>query len=156
MAKGSTSVITYKEFADMSYHELHQKLKEMIGQAQRLSVLFNAVERVNLLPALQAMHDKVAQPGKRGEPDPKKPTWEEECRSLGITPELVRQWKHRTQTETDIRHLLGDKPNKPGEPAKDNNAMAAKHLQQLCQLVLNGDEIRAEQFALAVAERYGF
>ena len=60
MAKGSTSVITYEEFADMNYHELHRKLKEMIGQAQRLSVLFNAVERVNLLPALQAMHDKVA------------------------------------------------------------------------------------------------
>ena len=128
----------------------------MIGQAQRLSVLFNGVERVNLLPALQAMHDKVAQPGKRGEPDPNKPTWEEECRTLGITPELVRQWKRRTQTETDIRHLLGDKPNKPGKRVEEKNAMAAKHLQQLCDLVLNGDEIHAEQFALGVAERYGF
>ena len=95
------AVLTYKQFADMSYQEQHRTLKEMLGQAQRLSVWFNAVERVNLLPALQAMHDKVPQPGRR-EPNPDQSTWEQECRSLGIEPEQVRQWKRRTQAYTDI------------------------------------------------------
>ena len=49
-------VLAYRQFAGMSYQELHGKLKEMIERAQRLSVVFNAVERVNLVPALKAMH----------------------------------------------------------------------------------------------------
>ena len=152
-------VPTYKQYADMSYQELHRELKHMLGRAQHLSVQFEAVERVNLLPALQAMHDKVAQPGRRGEPNPRTPTWEEECRSLGITPELVRQWRRRIQAEFDIRHLLGEEPNKPGKRVEDKNALAAKHLQQLCRLVLSdreGDDVRAEQLAAALAERYGY
>lgn len=148
-------VLTYKQFADMSYQELHRTLKEMLGRAQRLSVWFNAVERVNLLPALQAMHDKVAQPGRR-EPNPGQPTWEQECRSLGITPEQVRRWKRRTQADTDIRHLIGEEPNPPGKRVEDRNAQAAQHLAQLCKLVLDGDEEHAERLAAALAERYGF
>ena len=148
-------VLTYKQFGDMSYRELHRTLKEMLGQAQRLSVWFNAVERVNLLPALKAMHDKVAQPGRR-QPNPDQPTWEQECRSLGITPEQVRQWKRRTQADTDIRHLLGEQPNIPGKHIEDRNALAAKHLAQLCKFVLDGNDVPAEQLAAALAERYGF
>jgi hypothetical protein len=149
-------VLAYKQFAEMSYDHLHHKLKEMIERAQRLSVVFNAVERVNLLPALQAMHDKVAQPGRR-ERDPNQPTWDDECRSLGIAPEQVRQWRRRTQAETDIRHPLGEERNPPpGKRAEDRNAQAAKHLAQLCTLVLNGEEEQAERLAAALAERYGF
>src|SRR6516164_5588062 len=148
-------VLTYKQFADMSYQELHRTLKEMLGQAQRLSVWFNAVERVNLLPALQAMHDKVAQPGRR-EPNPAQPTWEQECRSLGITPEQVRQWKRRPQADTDIRHLIGEERNPPGKRVEDRNARAAQHLAQLCKLVLDGDDEHAERLAAALAECYGF
>lgn len=149
-------VLTYKQFANMSYRELHRKLKDMLGQAQRLSVWFNAAERLNLLPALQAMHDKVAQPGRRAEANPHTPTWEQECRSLGITPEQVRQWKRRTQADTDIRHLLGEEPNPPGKRVEDRNAQAANHLAQLCKLVLDDDDVHAEQLAAALAERYGF
>ena len=101
-------VLTYRQFLEMSYGELLRTLKDMLKQAQRLSVWFNAAERVNLLPALQAMHDKVAQPGKRSEPNADKPTWEQVCRILGITPGQVRMWKQRTQTDTDLRHLLGE------------------------------------------------
>ena len=140
----------------MSYEELLRTLKEMLKQAQRLSVWFNAAERVNLLPALQAMRDKVAQPGRREEPDPNKPTWEQVCRILGITPAQVRMWKQRTQTDTDIRHLLGEQPNKPGKSTEATNAQAVKHLEALCKSVLEGDDRRAEQLAAAIAERYGF
>ena len=102
------------------------------------------------LPALQAMHDKVAQPGRRGEPNSERPNWEDECRSLGLTPEIVRQWKRRTQADTDIRHLLGEEPKKPGKGAtEDRNALAAKHLEQICRAVLNGDDILAEKLASA-------
>jgi hypothetical protein len=149
-------VLAYKQFADMSYQGLHRKLKEMIERAQQLSVSINAVARVNLLPALQAMHDKVAQPGRR-ERNPNQPTWDDECRMLGITPEQVRQWKRRTQTDTDIRHLLGEMPNKPGKgKSEDRIALAAKHLEMICKSVLDGDEKRAEQLAMAFAERHGF
>jgi hypothetical protein len=52
------------------------------------------------------MHDKVAWPGRRIV-DPAKPN----LRSiLGITPDLVRMCRMRTQANTDIRHLLGENP----------------------------------------------
>ena len=150
-----SAVKTKKEFSEMSYAELHRELKRMLGQAKRMTIWFNAVERVNLLPALMAMKEKVAQPGRR-EPDPTKPNWEDECRSLGITPEMVRQWKTRTQVETDIRHLLGEEPSKSGRHTPDPNARAMKHLADICKAVLTGDEMRAEQLAASFAERYGF
>jgi hypothetical protein len=102
------------------------------------------------------MHEKVAQPGRRT-PDPNQPNWEDECRSLGITPELVRQWKRRTQAETDIRHLLGKEDQRPGKKTSSEvNAQALKDLERICRTVLGGDEIVAEQMALALAERYKF
>jgi transposase-like protein len=149
-------VLTYKQLSELTYEELFRKAKEMLKQEQRLVNWFNAAARVDLLPILQALHDQVAQPGRRGEPDPNKPNWEQVCRLLGITPELVRQWKRRTQTDTDIRHLLGEEDNKPGTRVEDKNALATKHLQQLCSLVLSGDDIQAERLATAIVERYGF
>ena len=148
---------TKKEFAEMTYSELHRELKKMLGQAKRMTVWFNAVERVNLLPALLAMKEKVAQPGRR-EPDPNKPNWEDECRSLGITPDIVKKWKQRTQTESDIRHLIGEEPNRPAPRSSDsvNGALAVKHLQDLCKAVLEDDTTKAESMALTLIERYGF
>jgi hypothetical protein len=150
-------VKTYKQYADMPYLELHNELRRMLQQAQRLSIWFNAEERLNLLPALQAMHDMVAQPGRRTDRrESTDPTWEDECRSLGITPELVRQWKRRTQADTDIRHLLGEEPSRPGERGAASNAQAVQHLQAICTAVLRGDDLKAERLAAAFAERYGF
>jgi hypothetical protein len=95
--------LTHKQFKELGYDKLHSELKKMLAQARRMTLWFNAAERRNLLPALFAMKELVAQPGRR-EPDPSKPNWEDECRLLGITPEVVRQWKSRTAAETDIRH----------------------------------------------------
>ena len=103
-------VPTYKEFAEMTYEQPHRTLKKMLSEAQHLSISIDAVQRLKLLSALQAMRDKVAQPGRRGEPNPNKPSWEDECRMLGISPEVVRQWRRRTQVNDDIRHLLGEEP----------------------------------------------
>jgi hypothetical protein len=120
-------------------------------------VWFNAAERTNLLPALQAMHDLVAQPGRR-EFNPDQPNWEDECRLLGVTPEMVRQWKCRTAAETDIRHLLGEGDKPPGK--KDSrtarNAQAVKHLYTLVTAVSDGDDKQVEKLAAAFAEYYGF
>jgi hypothetical protein len=38
----------------------------------------------------------------------------------------------------------------------DRNALAVKHLEQICRAVLNGDDIVAEKLASAIVERYGF
>ena len=63
----------------------------------------------------------------------------------------VRQWRRRIQAEFDIRHLLGEEPNKGGgKRVEDKNALAAEHLQKLCKLVLSdreGDDERAQQLA---------
>ena len=143
----------------MSYEQLLATLKDMLAQAKRVNVWFSAIERVNLLPALQAMHDKVARPGQRidrGERDPAQPNWSDVCRSLGISPDLVRVWRQRTQAHTDIRHLLGEQPPTPRISPGQRNREAVRHLQVLVTTVLNGDEQQAEAVALALAERYGF
>jgi hypothetical protein len=147
-------VLTYQQYADMGFEELLKALKAMLAQAGRMVTWFNKSERINLLPALQAMHDKVAQPGRRI-PDPSKPNWEDVCRMLGITPNLVKQWKYLTQTETDIRHLLGEQPPQ-AKRTSANHTEALRHLQELVTAVLNGDEERAEVIASALAERYEF
>ena len=155
MARREKQALTYQQFADMSYDELLKELKGMLGQARRINVWFSVIERVNLLPALQAMHDKVARPGRRN-PDPNKPNWEDICRILGITPDVVRMWRMRTQANTDIRHLLGEQPPKPKVSQEQMNKEALKHLQQLVTAVLTGDDEQAEAIAAALAERYGF
>jgi hypothetical protein len=148
------SQLTYKEFKEMGYERLHRELKKMLAQAERMTKWFNAAERINLLPALQAMHDLVAKPGQR-EPDPTKPNWEDECRLLGITPEQVRQWKSRTASETDIRHLLGERPKEPGAPPESISHIK-RHLEDLARAVLDGNDDRAERLAAMAAEMYRF
>jgi hypothetical protein len=56
-------MLTYKEYAEMTYREPHRELQHMVSQARRLSTVFNASARLRLLPALQAMHDKVCAAG---------------------------------------------------------------------------------------------
>ena len=155
MPRPKQPVLTYRKFSQMSYEELLEKLKEMLAQAQRLTAWFNAGERLKLLPALQAMHDKVAQPGRRV-PDPDKPNWADVCRILGLTPDLIKKWKQRTQTETDIHHLLGEDFRKSAKGKPDDPQALKKQLGLLCTAVLNGEEERAEQLAMALSERYGF
>jgi hypothetical protein len=65
-------------------------------------------------------------------------------------------WRHRIQTDMDIRHLLWDKPNHKGKNAENSHSVAAKHLELLSKAVLEGDDLRAEHLAAALAERYGF
>jgi hypothetical protein len=108
------------------------------------------------------MHDKVAQPGKRRDltgPDPKQPNWEDVCRILGITPDIVRVWRMRTAANTDIRHLLGEEERRKQKQEKARAATAAEVLRQLQLLVtavLNGEDEAAEAIAAALAERYEF
>jgi hypothetical protein len=144
-----------QDFQRMDYPQLHRELKKMLAQAQRVITWFDSAERKNLLPALQAMHDLVAQPGRR-EPDPSKPNWADECQILGITPEMVRQWKSRTATETDIRRLVGEEPTQPRRSPQDRNREAVQTLQRLAQAVLEGKDEDAEHIAQFAAERYGF
>jgi hypothetical protein len=148
-------VLTYKQYADMTYDELYRILKEKFRQAQRISLWFGELERLGVLVALTAMHDKVAQPGRRI-PNPNQPNWEDVCRSLGITPNLVRVWRCRTQANTDIRHLLGEQPAKPGGRQADGNSQIRHHLAELCREVLYGEDEQAERIAMELVERYGF
>jgi hypothetical protein len=131
------------------------KLKKMLAQAQPLVLWFNSDERAKLLPALQAMHELTAQPGRR-EPIPDQPNCEEGYIMLGLTPELVRQWKRGTGAEQDLRILLGEKPTKKVQSQADRNAHAVKHLEELVRAVHDGDDDKAERLTAAFADYYGF
>ena len=149
--------LSYGEYKALGYQKLHKQLTKMLAQTHRISQWFDAGERLNLLPALMAMRDLTAKPGRREPNASPMPDWTEECYLLGISANVVRQWKHRTAAETDIRHLLGEEPNTPKRTGGGNaNADAVKHLQRLVRAIVNGSEEEAERLALAIAERYGF
>ena len=145
---------TVEQFKALGYDKLHKELVRMIGQSKRIAVWFDEGERTHLLPALVAMRDLVAQPGRR-EPDPDKPSWQEECLRLGITPELVRQWKTRTASEQQIRRMLGEEPKVSARGAGREDVVKLKrHLEALAQAVLDGQEEKAEALAQAAADEY--
>ena len=149
--------LSYGEYKALGYERLHKQLKKMLAQTHRISRWFDAGERLNLLPALMAMRDLTAKPERREPNSSTVPDWTEECYLLGISANVVRQWKHRTAAETDIRHLLGEETSIPKSGGGTNtNSDAVKHLQRLVQAVVNGSEKEAERLALAIAERYGF
>jgi hypothetical protein len=142
-------------FEQMDYHELHKELMRLIKQSARTMRWFNVEKRDYLLPALAAMQKKVSQPGRRF-PTSGMPDWQEECRLLGITAELVRKWKQRTASETDIRKMLGETEYQQHLKQKAPPSAELLQLQRLCEAVLAGEEKAAERIANRCAEVYGF
>jgi hypothetical protein len=147
--------LSQKQYAELGYTKLHAELKRMLAQAERITKMFNAGSRHRLLPALYAMRELTAAPGQRSDIEPR-PSWESECRLLGITAEQVRQWKHRTAAETDIRHLVGEERALREKNTAPSNARALAHLARLTAAVLDGNEVEAEKLAMAYQEVYGF
>jgi hypothetical protein len=147
--------LSQKQYVGLGYARLHAELKRMLAQAERITKMFNAGSRHRLLPALYAMRELTAAPGQRSDIEPDKPTWESECRLLGITAEQVRQWKHRTAAETDIRQLVGEERALRAK-TEPSNARALEHLARLTAAVLDGNEVEAEKLAMAYQEVYGF
>jgi hypothetical protein len=154
--KHSKSPLSQKQYAELGYARLHAELKRMLAQAERITKMFNVGSRVRLLPALYAMRELTAAPGQRSDIEPDEPSWESECRLLGITAEQVRQWKHRTAAETDIRHLVGEERALREKNIQPSNARALAHLARLTAAVLDGNEVEAEKLAAAYSEIYGF
>jgi hypothetical protein len=145
--------LTVKDYASLGYVKLHKEILTMVQEAERTTAQFNTDKQLCLLPALTAMKSLVAQPGRRfvvaGQP-----CWEDECRSLGLTAEQVRQWKKRTASETDIRALLGEEKNPPKQRAPALS-QEYRRMVMLAQAVVNGDEAKAEKIAQAIVEEYG-
>jgi hypothetical protein len=138
----------------MEYDELHRELKRLLKQAGRVMRWFNEDKRAQLLPALMAMKALVAQPGRRF-PREGVPTWEEECKKLGISADLVRKWKQRTGAEHDLRKLLGE-DEYTQRKHHETMTIDQRKLQRLCEAVLNGEQVLAERLAAAYVEEYGF
>src|SRR6202035_1571246 len=143
--------LTYTEYKSLGYEKLHEELLRMLQARRRMVVWFNAAERSNLLPALMAMRDIVAQRGRR-EIDPDRPSWAGECTRLGITPEVVRQWKFQTASEQDIRHLIEEEQRIPRRRKPPDQTK--RHLAALVQAIIDGDDKRAEQLAHRFQEMY--
>jgi hypothetical protein len=149
-----TRPLSQKQYMDLGYEKLHAELKRMLAQAERQVKWFNRDSRIRLLPALYAMRELTAAPGQRSDLEPGRPSWEKECLLLGITSEVVRQWKRRTASETDIRALIGEEMRQhPADPAA-RNALALQHLKRLTGAVLEGNDELAENLAVAFAELY--
>jgi hypothetical protein len=144
---------TVKDYASLGYEKLHKELLKMVEQAERSTVRFNTDKQLRLLPALTAMKSLVAQPGRRflvaGQPG-----WEDECRSLGLTAEQVRQWKKRTASDMSIGALLGEEKSQPKKCAP---AMTQEYrrMVMLAKAVVDGEEAKAEKIAQAIVEEYG-
>lgn len=146
-------LLTVKQYVEMGYEALHKELKRLVDHSKRDMVWLNKERAVQLLPALMAMQSMVAQPGRRN-PTLGKPDWNEECRLLGITAAQVRQWKHRTAAEMDIRHLLGEDDQEP-RTRQVPPSLELQKLQMLVRAVLENPDL-GERLALQIAEEYGF
>ena len=144
---------TVKDYASLGYDKLHRELLKMVQQAERSTIWFNSDKQLRLLPALTAMKSLVAQPGRRflvaGQPG-----WEDECRSLGLTAEQVRQWRKRTASDMSIGVLLGEERNGPKKrvPAITQEY---RRMVMLAKAVVDGEEAKAEKIAQAIVEEYG-
>jgi hypothetical protein len=145
--------LTVKNFASFGYDKLHKALLKMVQEAERTTVQFNTDKQLRLLPALTAMKGLVAQPGRRflvaGQPG-----WEDECRSLGLTAEQVRQWKKRTASDMSIGVLLGEEKNPPKRRAPAVT-QEYRRMVMLAKAVVDGEEAKAEKIAQAIVEEYG-
>ena len=124
----------------MGYPALHKEVAAMIGQAKRLVTWFGKAERWGLLPALTALQSLTAQPGRRI-PVPGVPAWQEECELLGITPEVVRQWRCRTQAEKDIRQMMGELPPRPHRSSPNQLEHYKQRLKLVVNKILTDDEL---------------
>jgi hypothetical protein len=143
-------------FLFMGYDRLHAELVRLLDAARETSISFAAMTQLEILPAIEALRELTAQPGRRI-PDPNKPSFSDALYSLGLTPEVVRTWRRRTAADEAIQDILalgGKKPNgKAAQRAKQ--ATAVKHLARLVETVLSGDESRAERLAMALNDLYG-
>jgi len=145
--------MTVKEYASFGYAKLHKELSKMVLEAERTTVRFNTDKQLRLLPALTAMKGLVAQPGRRylvaGQPG-----WEDECRSLGLTAEQVRQWRKRTASDMSLGVLLGEEKNPPKKRAPALT-QEYRRMVMLAKAVVDGEEAKADKIAQAIVEEYG-
>lgn len=143
-------------FLSMGYDGLHKELTRLLDAARETSISFAAMTQLEILPAIEALRELTAQPGRRV-PDPSRPSFSDALYSLGLTPEVVRTWRRRTESDREIEERLIGKPKKAtGKAAqRANSAAALKHLATLVNAVLNGDEDRAERLAMAINDFYG-
>jgi hypothetical protein len=142
-------------FLSMGYDGLHKELIRLLDAARETSISFAAMTQLEILPAIEALRELTAQPGRRV-PDPSRPSFSDALYSLGLTPEVVRTWRRRTAADEAIQDILlpgGKKPNgKAAQRAKQTTAV--KHLARLVETVLSGDESRAERLAMALNNLY--
>lgn len=152
---------TVQQCEAMGYKALHKLLVEVLARECRVIRWFNKTAQFDLLPALAAMKNLVAKPGGRTDLNPldgETPNWEMECELLGISSAMVRKWKHRTSSETDIRHLVGEVPRTPTRNGdwQGKYLTAMKHLKTIVVLIEEGKFEKAEDTAYAIAEYHQF
>ena len=140
----------------MGQERLTIEVRRILGQSRRLVIWCKKAEQLDLLPALVALKELSTCPGRR-EVDPEKPGWQEVCRSLGISAEMVRQWRLRTQSEHDIRTLLGETENVPRKKTLEvplDVPKFKKAVGRLVQFVLDAEFDEADRAAMDLAELY--
>jgi len=152
MTAENKNLLVAEQYAIMGYAELHLELIKMVKQAKRLDAWRDRHYK-RLLPALISMNSLVAKPGRRvainGDPN-----WEDECRSLGYPPSLIRKWKYRRRTasETDVFSLFGEEK---GEPKKRfSESQSKQYLRRLKNLILAGNTTDAKELARRIDEEF--
>ena len=113
------------DYEAMSYERLHKLLVRLLDETQEKHVNLSLTRAVLLLPALDAMRRKVANPGKRSDITGEVGGWQDECHLLGLTAEQVRKWRQLSASEDMILEMLGEeKARKKPKPKSKNTLLA--------------------------------
>jgi hypothetical protein len=140
------------KFSDMPYDELMAELAELLSAARNASVSLRSVQQLGVLPAIERLKELTNSSGQR---DPER-GYQDSLRLLGLNPGTVRRWQWEGRASNqEIRRKIGELPKKsPRERQYDKAAAAMHDLAQLVEVVISGDERRAEDLAWRINDAY--
>jgi hypothetical protein len=137
----------------MSYTDHHEALHSLVRKTIQSSVNLSIAKRELLLPGLESMKRKTAKPGRRlsitGERG-----WQDECRLLGLSAELVRKWRQLSASETDILELLGEERERRKPGTKSQAALAMMLAVRIAKATIKHKDAEAANLAQEILERF--
>jgi DNA-binding transcriptional MerR regulator len=150
------SMSPIEHYRNLGYTRLMAEIERMLAKVRTITLALSESERAELQPALEALHDLTAAPGRRI-PDANAPTFQEACDALGLSAATVRAWRRRTLSEAEICQRMGEQPRKsPKTKQRERDVMALQQLKALVTAIVHGQEDRAERLAFTLQDIYNW
>jgi hypothetical protein len=143
-------LLTVTQYEALGYDRLMKRIRSQLREAERMGRMVNKAKQVQVLPAITALKNLTAQPGRRITKEGF-PTFEESLLLLELNPATVRGWKFRTAAEMDIASLLGEEKK---APVKRSPSSTTEHrrLITIARLLRNGNIDKALELAERILE----